>query len=65
MNSRPQIAACARCRDFAYRFATVRGVLTKPVLTLHTTADGLTEIDNEGYYRAAVESWGARKPAPA
>jgi pimeloyl-ACP methyl ester carboxylesterase len=58
MNSRPQIAPCTRCRDFAYRFATVRGFLMKPVITLHTTADGLAEIDNEGDYRAAVESWG-------
>jgi hypothetical protein len=59
MNSRGQIGACARCRDFAYRFATVRGALTKPVLTLHTTADGLAEVNNEGFYRDAVESWGA------
>lgn len=59
MNSRPRIAACVPCRDFAHRFATVRGVLTKPVITLHTTADGLTEINNEGYYRDAVEVWGA------
>jgi pimeloyl-ACP methyl ester carboxylesterase len=58
MNSWPQIAACAPCRDFAYRFATVRGALTKPVLTLHTTADGLAEINNEGYYRDVVESRG-------
>jgi pimeloyl-ACP methyl ester carboxylesterase len=59
MNSWPLVAGCARCRDFTYRFATVRGVLTKPVLTLHTTADGLAEINNEGYYRDAVESWGS------
>jgi pimeloyl-ACP methyl ester carboxylesterase len=58
MNARPQIAPCARCRDFAYRFATVRGALTKPVITMHTTADGLAEIDNEGFYHDAVASWG-------
>lgn len=58
MNSRPRTDACAPCRDFAYRFATVRGALTKPVITLHTTADGLAEINNEGYYRDAVASCG-------
>ena len=56
MNSRAPIAACDRCRDFAYRFATVRGVLTKPVITLHTTNDGLAEVSNESAYRAAVEA---------
>jgi pimeloyl-ACP methyl ester carboxylesterase len=61
LNSRPKIAPCARCRDFVYRFATVRGALTKPVLTMHTTSDGLAEIDNEGFYRDAVESWGCSK----
>ncbi|MBZ5621061.1 MAG: lysophospholipase [Acidobacteriia bacterium] len=58
MNSRAPIAPCVRCRDFAYRFATVRGVLTKPVITLHTTADGLAEVNNEADYRAAVEASG-------
>jgi hypothetical protein len=58
MNSRPPIAACARCRDFTYRAATVSGLLTRPVITLHTTDDGLAEINNESFYRDAVESWG-------
>ena len=58
MNARPQIGPCVPCRDFAYRFATVRGFVTKPVLTLHTTADGTAEIDNECFYRDAAESWG-------
>ncbi len=61
MNSRPPIAACDRCRDFASRFATVnpvRGLFTRPVITLHTTAEGLAEINNEGYYRDAVQARG-------
>jgi len=57
MNDATPIPACPQCRDFAYRFATVRGFLTKPVLTLHTTADGLAEVNNESDYRAAVEAW--------
>jgi len=57
MNARPPVYACSRCRDYAYRFATVRGILTKPVITLHTTGDGLADITNEGYYRDAVASW--------
>ncbi len=58
MNARPTIGPCVTCRDFTYRFATVRGFLTKPVLTMHTTADGLAEIDNEGFYRDAAAFWG-------
>ncbi len=57
MNARAAVSPCSRCRDYAYRFATVRGALTKPVLTLHTTSDALAEINNEGYYRDAVASW--------
>jgi pimeloyl-ACP methyl ester carboxylesterase len=59
MNAAPPIPACTRCRDYAYRFATVRGALTKPVITLHVTGDGLADISNEGWYRDAVASWGA------
>jgi hypothetical protein len=58
MNSRAPVEACAPCRDFAYRFGTVRGVLTKPVVTLHTTADTVADVSNEGAYRAAVEASG-------
>jgi pimeloyl-ACP methyl ester carboxylesterase len=58
MNSRAPITTCDRCRDFTYRFATVRGWLTKPAITMHTIGDGLAEINNEGYYRDAVASWG-------
>jgi pimeloyl-ACP methyl ester carboxylesterase len=58
MNARLPIEACARCRDFAYRFGTVRGALTKPVITLHTTADTLADVSHESAYRAAVEAWG-------
>lgn len=59
MNSQTSIEACARCRDFAYRFGTVRGALTKPVITLHTTADTLADVSHESAYRAAVEAWGS------
>ncbi len=58
MNARPKIAPCATCRDFAYRFGTVRGALSKPVITMHTTGDGLAQINHEGYYRDAVASRG-------
>jgi pimeloyl-ACP methyl ester carboxylesterase len=59
MISRAPIVTCTPCRDFAYRFATVRGALTKPVITLHTTDDGLADISNEGDYRAGVDVWGS------
>ncbi|MBZ5726406.1 MAG: hypothetical protein LAP87_15575 [Acidobacteriia bacterium] len=58
MNSQVPVVACERCRDFAYRFGTVRGALTKPVITLHTTADGLADVSHESSYRAAVDVWG-------
>ncbi len=61
MNARPKIAPCVPCRDFAYRFGTVRGVLTKPVITMHTTGDGLADINHEGYYRDAVAFWGCSR----
>ncbi|MBZ5584309.1 MAG: prolyl oligopeptidase family serine peptidase [Acidobacteriia bacterium] len=59
MNYRAPIDACAGCRDFAYRFGSVRGALTKPVITLHTTADGTADISHESAYRAAVEAYGS------
>jgi hypothetical protein len=57
MNARPKISPCVRCRDYTYRFGTVRGALTRPVITMHTTNDGLADINHEGYYRDAVASW--------
>ena len=58
MNFRAPIDACAGCRDFVHRFGSARGVLTKPVLTLHTTADGLADVSHESAYRSAVEEHG-------
>jgi len=58
MNARTNIAANPRARDFIDRFGNVRGVLKRPVLTLHTTLDGLAKIANESAYRQTVEAAG-------
>lgn len=36
----------------------LRGILKRPVLTLHNTPDGGNEVNHETAYRASVESWG-------
>ena len=58
MNERPKVSPCETCRDYAYRFSTVRGALTKPVIAIHNTRDGVADISHEGYYRDAVASRG-------
>lgn len=54
MNGRTNIAANTRARDYIHRLGDVHGVLTRPVLTLHTTLDGLAEVANESAYRQTV-----------
>ena len=58
MNARTNIAANARARDYLHRLGDVHGVLTRPVLTLHTTLDGLSEVANESAYRQTVTDSG-------
>lgn len=45
-------------RDYMERFGSVRGVLKRPVLSLHTTIDGTAPVANESGYREAVEKRG-------
>lgn len=54
MNARAKISPCLGCRDYATRFGSVRGALTKPVIALHNTGDGIADIAHEGYYRDLV-----------
>ena len=58
MNTRANIAADPRARDYLHRFGDPRGVLRRPVLTLHNTLDGLSEVANESAYRQTVEAAG-------
>lgn len=58
MNARTNIAASPLARDYMHRLGDVRGVLKRPVLTLHNTLDGSNVVNTESAYRAAVEAWG-------
>ncbi len=57
MNARTNIRAAPHARDYSVRFGAVRGLLRRPVLTLHTTMDTLAHVAHEGAYRAQVEWW--------
>ncbi len=58
MNTKTNVQANARARDYVVRFGDVHGTLRKPVLTLHTTLDTLTELRHESAYRVTVEASG-------
>lgn len=57
MNSRANIPASPLSRDYMRRFGDVRGKLIRPVITLHSTQDGVADVSHESAYRAAVQSW--------
>lgn len=58
MNARKTIRAKKSARRYAERYATYTGKIERPVLTLHTTVDGLVTVDNEFLYRETVQSAG-------
>lgn len=58
VNSRADIVAGARSRDYLERFGGVRGMLRRPAVTLHTTLDGLTDVSHESAYRQMVAAAG-------
>jgi pimeloyl-ACP methyl ester carboxylesterase len=60
MNARTNIMAAPWARDYAERFGGLRGQLTRPVLTMHTTMDTLAHVGFESAYRAQVEAWGSQ-----
>jgi hypothetical protein len=47
LNDAPRIAADAKAVDYLTRFITYNGDIDMPVLTLHTTGDGLVEVTDE------------------
>ena len=57
--NRTNVGASARARDYVARFGDMHGVLTKPVLTIHTTLDTLADIRNDSAYRETVEASGS------
>ncbi len=61
MNNEPEVKADRTARRYARRFATPTGKLKRPVITLHTTTDGLVTVDNEAAYRETVEDRGRER----
>lgn len=55
----PRISADASAVDYLDRFITFNGHLAIPVLTLHTTGDGLVVVSNEAAYADVVTASGS------
>jgi pimeloyl-ACP methyl ester carboxylesterase len=54
----PRIAADPKAVNYLTKFITYNGDLDMPVLTLHTTGDGLVEVTDEQAYASVVASAG-------
>ena len=61
MNAERKVKADRSARKYARRFATPTGKLKRPVITIHTTTDGLVTVDNEFAYRETVEERGRER----
>ncbi|MGC4054803.1 MAG: prolyl oligopeptidase family serine peptidase [Paludibaculum sp.] len=58
MNAMTNIHAAAFAREYVERYGGLRGLLRRPVLTVHNTADNVADVRHEGEYRTQVEWWG-------
>jgi hypothetical protein len=58
LNDAPRIAADPHAVDYVTKFITYNGDLDMPVLTMHTTGDGLVEVTDEQAYASVVRSAG-------
>jgi pimeloyl-ACP methyl ester carboxylesterase len=58
LNGAPRISAGRAAVDYVTRFITFNGVLGIPVMTVHTTGDGIVEVTNEQAYSSVVSSSG-------
>jgi len=58
MNARRNLAAPPSARRYLENYADYTGNITKPLLTIHTTVDGLVLPANESAYRATVGAAG-------
>ena len=61
MNARRNIKSSLRGRLYTSRFADFSGVITKPVLTMHTDADPTVLVANERLYKETVKQAGKLK----
>jgi pimeloyl-ACP methyl ester carboxylesterase len=58
LNDTPRIAANSNAVAYLSKYITYNGDLDIPVLTLHTTGDGLVEVTDENAYASVVRSAG-------
>ena len=58
LNATPRISANPAAVDYVTNFITYNGNLGIPVLTMHTTGDGLVEVTDENTYASVVRSAG-------
>jgi pimeloyl-ACP methyl ester carboxylesterase len=58
LNAAPRIAADPAAQAYITRYITYNGNLAMPVLTMHTTGDGLVEVTDENAYASVVRSSG-------
>lgn len=56
LNDAPRIAANPAAKDYISKYITYNGDLDMPVLTMHTTGDGLVEVTDENAYASVVRS---------
>ncbi len=59
LDSAPRISADAQAVSYLSENITFNGRLSIPVLTLHTTADGLVTVENESAYSRVVNAAGS------
>jgi pimeloyl-ACP methyl ester carboxylesterase len=56
LNAAPRIAADRHAVKYVTKFITYNGDIDMPVLTMHTTGDGLVEVTDEQAYASVVRS---------
>jgi hypothetical protein len=54
----PRIAAVPSATSYLAQYLTLNGQIQAPVLTMHTTADGLVAVENEQAYASVVHAAG-------
>jgi pimeloyl-ACP methyl ester carboxylesterase len=58
LNDAPRIAADPKAVRYLTKFIAFNGEIDQPVLTMHTTGDGLVEVTDEQAYASVVSSAG-------
>ena len=60
LNSAPRVKADRSAKAYLIKNISFNGAISVPVLTMHTTGDGLVVPENEQAYRSAVDRAGRR-----